>query len=203
MRKLACTILILTSLALFGCLNPSTGPRAVIATTPNPPRGEYPLTVTFDGTRSTGEIDQYLWDFGDDTTADGPVVSHTYTTMAQYTAYLTVVSPTGRTHQGSVTVDVRSKRPVARFTMYPFPYVQAEQTITFDASDSYDPDGTIVEYIWNFGDGSWTSTNGPQTTHDYDEAGTYTVTLVVKDDHGDVSLPAEKGITVTGKCCGG
>lgn len=203
MRKFACTILILTSLALFGCLNQSTGLRAVIATTPDPPRGEYPLDVTFDGTRSTGEIDQYLWNFGDGTTADGPVVSHTYTTMGQYTAYLTVVSPTGDNRQASVTVDVRSKRPVARFTIAPTNVTTPGKDLTFNASDSYDPDGTIMEYMWNFGDGSWTSTNGPQTTHVYDKAGEYWVTLVVKDDHGDVSLPAEKRITVTGKCCGG
>ncbi len=54
--------------------------------------------------------------------------------------------------------------------------------ITFDASASYDPDGYIVSYTWNFGDG--TTAEGKVVTHAYADNGVYTVTLTVKDNAG-------------------
>jgi len=55
-----------------------------------------------------------------------------------------------------------------------------DEEITFDGSASSDSDGTIEEYIWDFGDGS--SGSGVNPVHTYSEAGTYTVKLTVKDD---------------------
>ncbi|RLF39754.1 MAG: hypothetical protein DRN12_06520 [Thermoplasmata archaeon] len=52
--------------------------------------------------------------------------------------------------------------------------------ILFDASGSYDLDGTIVNYTWNFGDGN--IGYGVKVSHRYTEAGVYNVTLTVKDD---------------------
>jgi outer membrane protein assembly factor BamB len=54
--------------------------------------------------------------------------------------------------------------------------------LTFDASGSYDEDGAIVAYHWDFGDGheSYEKT----AVHAYSSAGTYTVTLEVTDDGG-------------------
>ncbi|MCD6584607.1 MAG: PKD domain-containing protein, partial [Desulfobacteraceae bacterium] len=57
----------------------------------------------------------------------------------------------------------------------------ANETITLDGSESYDTDGTIVKYAWDFGDGSIGET-GDQPSHTYASAGTYTVTLTVTDD---------------------
>jgi len=55
--------------------------------------------------------------------------------------------------------------------------------ITFDGSTSYDPDGYIVEYLWDFGDGE--TGNGSVVTHQYQVSGTYSVALQVEDDDGD------------------
>jgi PKD repeat protein len=66
-----------------------------------------------------------------------------------------------------------------------------------DASGSSDPDGSIVSYAWDFGDG--TQGSGVDATHTYAEAGSYTITLTVTDNDGatgvlthdvSVSVPA-------------
>jgi len=56
------------------------------------------------------------------------------------------------------------------------------EEITFDGSKSFDPDGYIVSYTWDFGDE--TNGTGETTTHSYSDPGIYNVTLTVKDDQG-------------------
>ncbi len=56
------------------------------------------------------------------------------------------------------------------------------ETIMLDGGGSEDPDGDIVSYEWDFGDG-WTGT-GVTPSHVYASTGTYTVTLTVTDDGG-------------------
>lgn len=55
-------------------------------------------------------------------------------------------------------------------------------TVNFDGSQSYDQDGSIVKYEWDFGDG--TTGTGDNVTHKYNSAGSYTTTLKVTDDDG-------------------
>jgi len=76
----------------------------------------------------------------------------------------------------------------------------APLTVTFDGSGSYDPDGSITAYFWEFGDGSGFSTL-MNPTYTYSTAGTYTVQLTVTDNNSataadDVSItvsPASSG----------
>mgnify|MGYP001765809233 CR=1 FL=1 len=56
------------------------------------------------------------------------------------------------------------------------------ETVTFDGRMSSDPDGTISEYAWDFGED--TTGTGMAASHIYSTAGTYTVTLTVTDDDG-------------------
>ncbi|MCX7803934.1 MAG: PKD domain-containing protein [Planctomycetota bacterium] len=53
-------------------------------------------------------------------------------------------------------------------------------TVNFDASASYDPDGTIIGYAWDFGDGMQAS--GATASHTYMREGRFTVRLTVTDD---------------------
>jgi len=72
--------------------------------------------------------------------------------------------------------------PIANFTYSPtVPIVN--EIVTFDASSSYDPDGTIIGYSWAFGDGTIANDTGPIITHAYADAGNYSVTLYVYDDY--------------------
>lgn len=57
----------------------------------------------------------------------------------------------------------------------------APRSVSFDAGASNDPDGSIVGYYWDFGDGSYGS--GATVSHAYGQ-GTYTPVLTVTDDAG-------------------
>ncbi len=71
--------------------------------------------------------------------------------------------------------------------------VNVDDTVVFDASASTDNIG-IVSYEWDFGDGE--RETGVKVTHIYKKAGTYTVTLAVKDNAGNVGTHSVT-ITVT------
>ncbi|MDI6886250.1 MAG: carboxypeptidase regulatory-like domain-containing protein [archaeon] len=85
--------------------------------------------------------------------------------------------------------------PIALFTYSPENPI-VNQSITSDASTSYDPDGDIKNYIWHFGDGNITSTTGATITYSYSSAGNYEVKLTVTDDEG-VSNLIFKVITIS------
>lgn len=67
--------------------------------------------------------------------------------------------------------------PVASFS-----FSCTDLACTFDGSGSTDSDGSIVEYAWDFGDGS--SGSGMTTSYTYGASGDYAVTLTVTDDGG-------------------
>ena len=84
--------------------------------------------------------------------------------------------------------------PIADFSYSPeFPLVN--EPLIFNASDSYDIDGTIESYTWNFGDGNVTTINTPIITHVFTVPGTYTVNLTLTDNDG-ASRSLSKSITI-------
>ena len=72
----------------------------------------------------------------------------------------------------------KNAAPVASFTADGC----TDGACTFDASASSDPDGTVADYAWDFGDQKTAA--GAQAQHTYTTAGTYPVTLTVTDDRG-------------------
>jgi YD repeat-containing protein len=58
------------------------------------------------------------------------------------------------------------------------------QPVAFDATTSHDPDGAIVRYDWDFGDGTRADDAGSQVAHTYRQPGRYFPTLTVVDDQG-------------------
>ncbi|MEM2971066.1 MAG: PKD domain-containing protein [Candidatus Bathyarchaeia archaeon] len=88
-------------------------------------------------------------------------------------------------HDSTVLLNVGApppQPPVASFVFNP-QNPEVGQIVTFDASASYDSDGYIVNYTWNFGDGTPVVTeNDPITTHAYADYGNFTVKLTVVDN---------------------
>jgi hypothetical protein len=67
------------------------------------------------------------------------------------------------------------------------PYSGEEDSeISFSSSGSNDPDGSIVDYSWDFGDGQ--TGTGADTSHTYSEPDTYSVILIVTDDKGATNM---------------
>jgi len=110
-------------------------------------------------------------------------------TLYNDTEYYTVFNITG-TGGG----EAPSQHPYASFTYSPeYPFVN--EKIIFNASSSYDPDGNITKYKWDFGNGNITEVEEPVITHTYSIAGNYTVKLTVVDDEG-VKSSIYRNITV-------
>ena len=63
-------------------------------------------------------------------------------------------------------------------------YGSPEKSIYFDASNSNDPNGYIINYTWDFGDGTQITTENTLISHNYPTIGNYTVKLTVIDNTG-------------------
>jgi glucose/arabinose dehydrogenase len=69
--------------------------------------------------------------------------------------------------------------------------------VTFNGAGSSDPDNDPLTFDWDFGDGAiLTGTTNLTVTHSYAANGVYTATLIVRDDHAGISLPAQVRIDV-------
>ena len=208
MKRTLLTVLLLASAALVGCTFQDLTnriPEAVIDASPR--EGQAPLTVQFDARYShdDGPIAEYYWDFGDphDTMplSSSSTTMHTYRYPDTYLAKLTVIDEKGELDSEMITIKVTNPPPVASFevsTEFPRAWVLA----TFDASTSYDSNGEIVSYTWDFGDGNTGS--GVSTNHAYTKEGSYTVILAVTDNEGETAT-IRRTITVQqgGGGCGG
>jgi lysophospholipase L1-like esterase len=80
-------------------------------------------------------------------------------------------------------VPAMNQNPTAQFTLS-----QDGRTVTVDAGPSTDADGSIVEYLWEFGDGA--TATGSRATHTYAEPGRYLTTLAIRDNLGGEDFDA-------------
>ena len=91
------------------------------------------------------------------------------------------------------TIQLQDRIPASIFTFTSGP-ILTSSPVSFDGTSSYDPDGTIVGYAWDFGDGSTGS--GATPTHSYSIAGTYSVKLNVTDNSGSTQVSTQT-VTIT------
>lgn len=149
--------------------------------TASPTSGPANLAVAFtDNSTSYDGLASRFWDFGDGENSTEQNPTHVYN-AGVYTVSLTVWDIDGdndtETKINYITVTAPTLPPVANANG---PYTGTEGVaITFDGSGSYHPDGIIISYFWDFGDGQ--NSTEQTSTHTYTQEGTYTVTLTVTD----------------------
>jgi len=170
-----------------------TPPNATFTSSPTTPlTGE---SVTFNATDSydlDGQIVNYSWDFGDENTGTGNITTHAYADNGTYTVTLTITDNDGLEETAIDTIIVQNRPPFAQFTETA-EIVDTDVVISFNASESYDSDGSVVSYFWDFGDGA--NGTGVIVNHAYIDDGNYTVTLTVTDDDGAIaSVNATKNV---------
>jgi PKD repeat protein len=172
-------------------VNPANlAPTAVIAA--NRFNGPSPLVVNFNGAGSSdpdGSIVSYAWNFGNGQTASGPLASATFA-QGSYTVRLTVTDNRGTSRFTTVNIvaGATNVQPIARVTALPTAG-PAPLLVSFSGIGSSDPDGSIISYSWNFGDG--TSATGQVVQKTYTIFGTYTATLTVTDNRGATRTASE------------
>lgn len=145
-----------------------------------------------------GHIARYKWHFGDGATARGRFVSHTYRSAGRFTATLRVTDNQGATSATSQTINIRiqdNQAPVASFSVTPA-NPRTFETATF-TSNSFDPDGFIVQHRWDFGDGF--TAGGSTAFHAYSSPGIFTATLTVTDNQGRSASTSQQVLVGSGQ----
>ena len=132
-----------------------------------------------------GTVTSYRLEFGNGRSGSGPTASTSYLLAGTYLVTLTIRDGTGRFAQVTHSVVVAGGTPPTAVLSVSPTDPEARDSVFFNASGSTAvPGRTIVLRSWDFGDGSTGS--GVTESHVYHTAGTYTVTLKVTDDKGQV-----------------
>ncbi len=181
-----------------GVVIPPDGLQPRFTVTPSAPADHQ--VVLFDASTSTAPpnnpILTYSWNFGDGRTGSGKTATHSFDNPGTYVVTLTVGDSFNRTATTSQTLDVAGgAAPSATFITSPSA-PRVGENVNFNAAASRPATGrTIRTYDWDFGDGEQKSTTSAITSHDYQVAGAYSVTLVVTDDVGRTAV-ATGSVTV-------
>jgi PKD repeat protein len=175
-----------------GAAQSNSSPTASFTATPTSvPSGS---TATFDASASSdpnGTIAKYEWDLdGNGTyetdTGSTPTVTKSWPSSRSVDVRLRVTDNGGATASTVRTVTVTNRAPTASFTATPNP-ATVGGTVSFDASGSSDPDGTIAKYEWDLdGNGTYETDTGTTatTTHSYASGTSVDVKVRVTDNEG-------------------
>jgi len=187
---------------------PADTPTALFSFTPSSPAANSP--VAFDASASCpGRADtsgclpanttivSYAWNFGDGSSASGKTSTHSYTAPGPYSVTLTVTNDRGLAASTTRQVTVGAGNgPTAAFVFGPTP-AGVLQEVFFDASQSTAAPGhRIVQYRWNFGDGTTKDRTDPTTQHDWTTPGTFSIRLTVVDEAAQEGTTTQQ-ITIT------
>jgi len=157
----------------------------------NPATVGVPIDFAGTGTHGTGSL-SYEWDFGDSKTSSSRTPTHTYSTSGTYTASFRAKDSHNVWSAPATSAVVVNQVPQATIVSVRENPATATEVISFSGSGSR---GTgSLSYLWDFDDGSSSSTQNP--THAYTLKGTYSVKLKVKDSLDVWSPVASVSVTV-------
>jgi len=131
-----------------------------------------------------GQVISVLWNLGDGNTSIEFQTNHAFMLPGEYTVRLTVWDDDGTLATATRRIHVLNRPPVAGFA-FEGNEIWKGRSVTFDATDSLDPDGWVIQYEWDFGDGSSGEiSHSPLVNHVFEVAGMVTVSLTVIDNMG-------------------
>jgi len=144
------------------------------------------LTFQDESSDADSELVSWEWHFGDGNEASGRYALHTYETYGDYVVSLRVTDTQGEVGIQTRSVSIASQLPVAVLSFSPeFP--NEGQPVLFDASESFDPDGVIVFYQWDFDGDGLLDVEGPEqsASYTYQSGGHFTPQITVLDDQSE------------------
>ena len=154
--------------------------------------GDAPLAVDFSDL-SVGYVTGWTWAFGDTATSTDQNPTHTYTTVGTYTVTLTAANAyTTDSEVKSGLITAVTPVPSADFTGAPLTGVRP-LTVVFTHSNTLNKE--VATYTWAFGDSQTSPLADP--THQYLQAGTYTVALTLANTFGSSSVSKTNYVTVS------
>ncbi len=141
--------------------------------------------ITFNDTSEDldGDIVFWNWNFGDKNSSSLQNPNHKYDDNGLYIVTLNVTDDDKATTSISKEIEVLNVKPSANFWYNPSS-PNINDTLQY-TDNSIDPDGTIVSWSWDFGNGVKSNEQSP--THKYTSQGTYKVSLTVTDNDGDLN----------------
>ncbi len=149
-----------------------------------------------DDKQSTSPLDDLYgltWDFGDGSPPESnPYVDHQYNSNGTFIVTLNMSDRKAALWEESWTIIVENRAPFAVAKIDMVKQSIKEQPIILSAEGSFDRDGEIVGYYWDYGDGTHSDENkgidgyetGYTKAHEYEKVGTYYVKVRVKDNDG-------------------
>ncbi|KYK22633.1 hypothetical protein AYK25_02420 [Thermoplasmatales archaeon SM1-50] len=148
-----------------------------------PSTGDKKVDIIFDGSTSydpDGYIVEYLWVFSDGGTGNGSIVTHQFISSGIFTVTLQVKDDDGGVDQTVHEIFINNHAPIASIVV-DTQYIEPGDTVTFDGTDSYDPDGDNLSYLWELSDGTIIGTEAV-ISYTFTMSGVFIVTLTVTDD---------------------
>ncbi len=172
----------LTSTSNFGCVSTFQNsivinPLSVVSFSPNSGSGCPPLTLDFID-QSSGVINSWNWSFGDGNFSNLQNPQHTYNTTGVYQVTLQVTTINGCVStSNSPTMVMVHPTPTSNFSVYPIELDEYNPVVNLE---NYSIGAS--SYIWNFGDGAYSTLSNPQ--HSYNYSGSFIIELEVENQFG-------------------